>query len=518
MYKGYREAIDCLWRKISFAVIFIFVFAASSLYAQNGFWLKADFHMHTTMSDADNTPEEVAEHALREFGLDVIAISEHGGNWFRLNKEFQRTDEEGKVLLDGKDYSSIMATDAKRFKNYSRTIQLRNNSFPEILRLREKYPDKLIFQGLEWDIPGHDHGSTGIIADEAEPIASFHYMFDRRDTDYKGESNLTKQNEDVHANALTGIKYLEKNYPDKSYFIVNHPSRIMKYKIADFRDFNNASPEISIGFEGIPGHQKSPGIRCEYNKELGDGILYNSKTYGGADYTLAKVGGLWDAMLGEGRKFWVFTNSDYHRTYSDFWPGQYAVNYIWSDGRDYKSLVKGMKSGKVFVVQNKLITDLVFSAEAGKQTATMGQTLTVAENSVVKITVKFISSPKDSIKKTYSVDHVDLICGDVTGMINPDSPEYNNPTNPTTKIEKQFFKFDWTAEGNYSSFSYEIKADKSKYIRLRGTNIPLNTLNESDSDGNPLVDSLVGENSDLKALADLWFYSNPIFIEVAKNN
>lgn len=497
--------------RILFVVCFILLSITS--YSQNlpadRKWLKADFHMHTTMSDADNTPEEVAEHALREFGLDVIAFSEHGGNWYRLNKEFRRTDEEGNILLDGKVYDSIMATDAKRFKNYSRTIQLRNNSFPEILRLREKYPDKLIIQGLEWDIPGHDHGSTGIIAKEAAPISTFHYIYDRRDTDYKDEANLTKQNEDVHANALTAIKYLEKNYPYESYFIVNHPSRIMKYSVADFRDFNNASPEISIGFEGIPGHQKSPGIRCEYNKEVGDGILYNSKTYGGADYTLAKVGGLWDAMLGEGRKFWVFTNSDYHRTYSDFWPGEYAVNYIWSEGKDYKSLVKGMKSGNLFVVQNNLITDLNFNAEAGEQTATMGQTLTISENSVVRVTVKYISS---------SVDHVDLICGDVAGMINPDSPEYNNPINPTTKIEKQFFKSDWTMEGKYSSFTYEIKADKSKYIRLRGTNIPLNTPNESDVSGNPLVDSLVGENSDLKALADMWFYSNPIFIKVVKNN
>lgn len=505
--EDYRKIVDGLVQKISFAAIFIFVFTALPFYAQNGFWLKGDFHMHTTMSDADNTPGEVAEHALREFGLDVIAISEHGGNFFRVNDKFLRTDESGNVLYDGKNYDSIMASDSKRLKNFSRTIQLRNSSFPEILRLREKYPDKLIIQGLEWNIPGHDHGSMGILADEAEPIASFHYMFDRRDTDYKGEVNLTKQNKDVHANALTAIKYLENNYPGESYFIVNHPSRIMKYTVADFRDFNNASPEVSIGFEGIPGHQKSPGVRCEYNKEFGDGILYNSHTFGGADYMLAKVGGLWDAMLGEGRKFWVFTNSDYHRTYSDFWPGEYAVNYIWAEGKDYKSLVKGMKSGNVFVVQNNLLTDLVFLVEAGGQTAAMGQTISTVENSVIKVTVKFISS---------AIDHVDLICGDVTGMINPGSPDYNNPTNPTTKIEKQFFKSDWKIDGNYYSFSYEIKADKSKYIRLRGTNIPQNTPNESDANGNPLVDLLVGENNDLKALADLWFYSNPIFIEVKK--
>jgi len=26
----------------------------------------------------------------------------------------------------------------------------------------------------------------------------------------------------------------------------------------------------------------------------------------------AKVGGLWDSLLGEGRRFWAFVNSDFH--------------------------------------------------------------------------------------------------------------------------------------------------------------------------------------------------------------
>lgn len=65
------------------------------------------------------------------------------------------------------------------------------------------------------------------------------------------------------------------------------------------------------------------------------------------------------------------------------------------------------------------------------------------------------------------------------------------------------------------------------YLRLRGTNIPAGTPNETDPDGNPLFDSLAGNipcpdcpdhtdgvvDYDVEAWADLWFYSNPIFIE-----
>ena len=479
-------------------------------------WVKADFHMHTTMTDGDNIPDEVVIPAIENFGLDFVALSEHGGKWYRLNKDFQRTDEEGNVLLDGKEYLPIMNSEAHEFKNFSRTLQIKENSFPEVLKYRNKYPDKLILQGLEWDIPGHDHGSVGIIADDAEPVCQFHYMFDRGDIDYIDSSRGTKYCENRHENSLIGIKYLAEHYKDNAYFVVNHPSRKIAFSVSDFRDFNNASPEVSIGFEGIPGHQKSPGIRCEYNVKPGDGINYDSHTYGGADFILAKVGGVWDALLGEGRKFWVFGNSDYHRTHSDFYPGEYTVNYIYSKDKSYEGVVKGMKSGNVFVVQNNLITDLEYSVSSGEATATMGQNLSVEKNSVINVSVKFISPKREAYGKSISIDHVDLICGDVTGLINPASEEYSDPNNATTRIERQFNYADFVKEGDYYSFTYEMTVDKPIYLRLRGTNLPVNTPNETDEFGNPLDDNMVGENSEEKALTDLWFYSNPVFIEVTK--
>ena len=52
------------------------------------------------------------------------------------------------------------------------------------------------------------------------------------------------------------------------------------------------------------------------------------------------------------------------------------------------------------------------------------------------------------------------------------------------------------------------------YFRLRGTNQGLNVPLQTDANGNPLNDELEGLNDEAKAWADLWFYSNPIFIDV----
>jgi len=56
----------------------------------------------------------------------------------------------------------------------------------------------------------------------------------------------------------------------------------------------------------------------------------------------------------------------------------------------------------------------------------------------------------------------------------------------------------------------EVKS--AKYYRLRGTNLALNTKNETDALGNPLSDALMSPNNATKAFNDLWFYSNPVLV------
>jgi hypothetical protein len=54
---------------------------------------------------------------------------------------------------------------------------------------------------------------------------------------------------------------------------------------------------------------------------------------GGFDQMTATLGGLWDSLLGEGRRWWITSTSDSHVNWrdggSDFWPGEYSKTYVY---------------------------------------------------------------------------------------------------------------------------------------------------------------------------------------------
>ena len=114
------------------------------------------------------------------------------------------------------------------------------------------------------------------------------------------------------------------------------------YNVEHLRDFNNAAPKIAFGMETQPGHGASdeprriPG-RCATTSTACTTDSVGGTTYGGTGVYGAQVGGVWDALLGEGRNFWFFASSDWHnrgsfgpddrRTTQDFYPGEYQRNY-----------------------------------------------------------------------------------------------------------------------------------------------------------------------------------------------
>ena len=61
-------------------------------------------------------------------------------------------------------------------------------------------------------------------------------------------------------------------------------------------------------------------------------------TYGGTGVYGAQIGGVWDALLGEGRNWWFFASSDWHnrgmfgpddrRSTQDFYPGEYQRDFV----------------------------------------------------------------------------------------------------------------------------------------------------------------------------------------------
>jgi hypothetical protein len=179
----------------------------------------------------------------------------------------------------------------------------------------------------------------------------------------------------------------------------------------------------------------------------------------------------------------------------------------------------------------------------------MGQTAQTSNNGKATITVR-VHNPQTPNHNTYSsyttpeLDHFDIIEGVVGGKVAPPatvpadgvsgySDAYKCDTATAVKVIARFGKTAsaadpngiptvvWTNEGNgYYSATIEVTLapNQTKYYRLRGTNLAVNTANETDACGNPLPDTLMGKNTAAKAFADLWFYSNPIFVNNAFNS
>ena len=125
--------------------------------------------------------------------------------------------------------------------------------------------------------------------------------------------------------------------------------------------------------------------------------------------------------------------------------------------------------------------------------------------------------------------HVDIIGGSVTGKVQPGTSQYTSITSDAA-IKQTVLVSDMKDEGKgWKSFTFQFTPTTNCYLRLRGTNVPASTNNITDSQGNPLSDTLdknitytdpkLGPNTplgyDVAAWSNLWFYSNPIFFRVA---
>jgi hypothetical protein len=457
------------------------------------------------------------------FGLDWIANSEHGGkfeNVYRWND------------IGGFDHPDSDP----------------DTAWGEVKTARDLHPTKTIIQGLELNVPGHEHASTAIIAEQYPeganlyPLSAFEYFFDASDGDSSEgpDGNWTGKNTvNDHQKTLEAIGWMQEFYPMQSWFIPAHPERKglqaypndgasgSGYSAGAFRDMNNAGPNVCFGFESMPGHQRSSNRGGYSTSALGG-------TFGGTGFYAAKVGGMWDALLGEGRAWWLFANSDFHNESGDYWPGQYQKNYSYVDDTAVvdseeaaQAIVDSLRSGNNWVVQGDLIDSLEFTVS---ETA-MGSAKFINSNLVtIEITVH------DPVGANFSptaynmpvLNHIDVIAGEFGAPIATNDAAYNSSSNESTRVVARFdavggmadangvVSSAWTdlGDGWYSmSMTFDTEG-KSSYFRLRGSNLGLDVENETDAAGNPLADSLMGSNTDEKAWSDLWFYSNPVFIEV----
>ena len=483
-------------------------------------WTTGDLHVHTIQSNDAQTPlARVLEAAFSENQLDWITLSNH-------------------LRVENRDHAGnpLAAPIAM-----SRGIGLYEAPFVSMQQEAGLYTDKLIASAVEWDMPKHEHFGIGILTDEpgsAEALAAlreFEYRFTDRDPSMFDASEVSAWGSDrwysTHDDAMHALAWLKERYPRTSYGVINHPSRYPdRYKVSDFREMNDLAPEVVFALEGMVGNQMEP--------DRGGYANTSSRTHGGVDAVVARLGGVWDALLGEGRRIWNVGNSDFHFKTADgkyssgYFPGEYAKNHVWVESEGMLGVLAGLRSGKLFSVTGDLISALEFTAGNGRGVVSMGGELSVRPDTQVQLTIRFKSELPSHYETPLGsgnvpgamprVHHVDLIAGNVAARAEPGTPEYDQAVNPSTRVLARFATADLPrdAEG-YFVVQHVVNMATSQYFRLRGTNLDVNVAGEMQ-DGEPLADAKI-EGADNQArfdaindrnYADLWFYSSPIFVMV----
>ncbi|HYQ01544.1 MAG TPA: hypothetical protein VER96_22880 [Polyangiaceae bacterium] len=425
-------------------------------------------------------------------------------------------------------------------KNMWRWQSIQEFQYP-LIEYLNAYKNKPLFLGIESVVAGHEHSSMSVITGQipaalasailpttagytavgsGSDLAKWEYCFDRGDTDTsRGVSNNwdcsvpgsanaadpswnataaklipaggTGTGTKGHAKTIEALKWMAANAPNGSYYVPAHLERAGQfnpdgnngYNVEHLRNFNNAAPRVAFGMETQPGHGASSN-RGEYQvlrNNIG-GVQTDSvggTTYGGTGVYGGYMGGVWDAMLGEGRNFWFFASSDWHnrgnfgpddrRTTQDFYPGEYQRNYTMVRAGGNKptpqQIVDGLRTGNNFASSGQIIDRLGFVACTGKSEAlvgqvalnaavnnnapsaagcaTMGEKLVVASGTDIVIGVT-VRDPAGSNFSPYTfanpslaqvninqpinqpvLDHVDVIGGLVTGYRTPGAANYS---------------------------------------------------------------------------------------------
>ncbi|MGN6607012.1 MAG: PHP domain-containing protein [Jatrophihabitans sp.] len=488
-------------------------------------WLSGDHHIHTQYSpDAQYRVDDQVRHA-NQYGLDWMVITDHG------------SVAHAKLGVEKVN--------------------------PDIVAARQTY-DTLVFQGLEWNIPAAEHG-TVFVAPSRNEVSLLKQFENGYDGTVNGAGSSTPTNE---ALAIAGIKFLGEQVRNgvvaDALMLANHPARKGIDSPHEFRNWRDADPTIAVGMEGAPGHQaagiKAPsgpgGGRGEYNfspnpDSFAGYPLASYRTWGGFDWFTATVGGLWDSLLAEGKAWWITSNSDSHKIYadwaknpvnnvqdapwdaqgdtfnnfgrygdpvyaggiqtgySDFWPGYYSRTHVGSTRRDYRAVMQGIRAGRIWVAHGDLIAGLdarVAVKGDRRPGATLGGTLAVREGDRAVLTVTIALATRSNFAQFRpKLNRVDLVQGDITGP----AADRDVFTTPSTKVVRSW---DTSTNSGSVTLTYDLgKVDRPYYVRLRGTDANRTAVGFLGAGVDP-VGPAMDVVGDADPWADLWFYSNPIFV------
>ena len=361
------------------------------------------------------------------------------------------------------------------------------SAWPALQQARIDVPDVLQFHGMEFDVPAGEHASLIMApgAHENAMLVDLERRFSRREVDDEAR--------DTPEAMLAALRYMQAQQPQPLMF-VNHPSRTATATGAwgevepdELRAWQDAAPDVLVGMEGAPGHQADRRHRGLYRNDA-------AKTWGGFDQMTSQLGGVWDTLLAEGRRFWITSTSDSHRNAdiggADFWPGEYSKTYVLAR-HDSADILDGLRQGRMFAVTGDLIDTLDLQVETdGTAPATMGGTLQAAAGA--QLTVRVSVTVPDGANfngDRNAIDHIDVIAGQASA---------DGTTDMTVRTVRAA---QWQQTGNRIAFDLTLPAPETRgFVRVRGT---------SNAQIEPTPDA-AGEDP----WQDLWFYSNPVFVEL----
>ena len=442
-------------------------------------WLAGDHHVHSHFSVGwdflKNPPTPlVGGDAINPIPINAALGRDHGLAWMV-------TTDHG-----GPNHSKIN----------------RDQAYPELLKSRKAVPEVIQFYGMELNTPGADHSSLIVphTHDEQHVLFNLEYSFD------KLEAFPLDKTRDTEKKMLAALEIM-RQLPAPPVVIANHPSRSARdygqYGAddpAELRRWNNAAPNVAVGMAGAPGHQGVSLSAAKILVKSSRGAYGVYPTMGGFDQMTAQVGGFWDSMLGEGRRWWITSNSDFHRHHTqsgfDFYPGEYSKTYVFAE-KNHDDILSALRAGRVFVTLGDLVSEVDVTIQGNDRMATMGGELVVDKNGIVQVEIR-VRDPagKNANMDQPAVNRIDLIVGHVGTRLQ----DLSTNSNHSTRVIHRFSANEWTRAGEYLTMRYDLPVSESMYLRVRGTN----------TDELEPEKDLPGENP----WHDLWFYTNAVFISL----